>query len=55
MNIEKRWEHFSHEADIGIRGICSTVKSSFEMGAVALTNVVTDHPKTKLSIVCHVH
>jgi SHS2 domain-containing protein len=37
-----KWEHFSHESDIGIRGIGSTCPEAFEMAAVALTAVVTD-------------
>ncbi|HSD73508.1 MAG TPA: archease [Steroidobacteraceae bacterium] len=37
-----RWEHFSHEADIGIRGFGSTPAQAFEQAALALTAVVTD-------------
>lgn len=36
------WEHFSHEADIGIRGTGSTLAEAFEMAGRALTAVVTD-------------
>jgi tRNA nucleotidyltransferase (CCA-adding enzyme) len=36
------WEHFEHEADIGIRGIAPTLEQSFEQAAVAMTAVMTD-------------
>jgi SHS2 domain-containing protein len=36
------WEHFTHGADIGIRGIGNTMKEAFEQGALALTAVVTN-------------
>jgi len=36
------WEHFPHEADIGIRGIGATREEAFEQAALALTAVVTD-------------
>jgi tRNA nucleotidyltransferase (CCA-adding enzyme) len=37
-----RWEHFSHEADVGIRGIGRTRDEAFEQAAMALTAAVTD-------------
>ncbi|HHH35971.1 MAG TPA: archease [Gammaproteobacteria bacterium] len=37
-----RWEHFSHEADIGIRGIAPSLEEAFEQAALALTAVITD-------------
>jgi len=36
-----RWEHFSHEADIGVRGFGATLQEAFEQAALALTGVVT--------------
>ena len=36
------WEHFPHEADIGIRGIGATREEAFEQAALALTAVVSD-------------
>jgi len=36
------WEHFSHAADIGVRGIGATREEAFEQAALALTAVVTD-------------
>jgi len=41
MNVP-RWEHFSHEADMGVRGIGRTREEAFEQAALALTAVVTD-------------
>lgn len=36
------WEHFYHEADIGIRGIAPTMAGAFVEAALALTAVTTD-------------
>jgi tRNA nucleotidyltransferase (CCA-adding enzyme) len=36
------WEHFPHEADIGVRGVGATKEEAFEEAAVALTAVITD-------------
>jgi tRNA nucleotidyltransferase (CCA-adding enzyme) len=40
--LKARWEHFPHDADVGIRGIGSTVEEAFEQAALALTAVVTE-------------
>jgi tRNA nucleotidyltransferase (CCA-adding enzyme) len=37
-----RWEHFSHEADMGVRGFGATREEAFEQAALALTGVITD-------------
>jgi SHS2 domain-containing protein len=37
-----RWEHFAHDADVGVRGIAPSVHEAFEQAALALTAVVTD-------------
>ena len=37
-----RWEHFPHEADMGVRGIGNTLNEAFEQAALALTAVITD-------------
>ncbi|MES9960720.1 MAG: archease [Sedimenticola sp.] len=39
---QPEWEHFHHEADIGVRGCGDTPDSAFEQAAVALTAVITD-------------
>lgn len=35
------WEHFDHEADIGVRGIGVTLAQAFEQAALAMTAVIT--------------
>ncbi len=40
--LTARWEHFPHEADIGIRGFGATPAEAFEQTALALTAVITD-------------
>jgi SHS2 domain-containing protein len=37
-----RWEHFEHEADVGLRGVGATPAQAFEQAALALTAVATD-------------
>ncbi len=37
-----RWEHFGHEADIGVRGIGASKEEAFEQAAAALTAVITN-------------
>jgi SHS2 domain-containing protein len=41
----KRWEHFAHEADMGVRGFGASKEEAFEQAAVGLTAVITD-PET---------
>lgn len=36
------WEHFDHQADIGVRGIGQTPGEAFAEAAVAMTAVVAD-------------
>jgi len=36
------WEHFAHEADIGVRGRGKSPSIAFEQAALGLTAVVTD-------------
>ncbi len=36
-----RWEHFSHQADIGVRGFGTTMSEAFEQAALAMTAVIT--------------
>lgn len=40
--IAPHWEHFDHEADIGIRGVAPTLEQAFEQAAVAMTAVMTN-------------
>lgn len=41
------WEHFHHQADIGIRGIGKTLGEAFEQGAVALMEVICTSEKVQ--------
>lgn len=36
-----RWEHFPHDADVGVRGWGATAAEAFEQAAHALTAVIT--------------
>lgn len=36
------WEHFEHQADIGVRGVGPRLSDAFEQAALALTAVITD-------------
>ena len=38
----KRWEHFSHDADIGVAGIGASKEEAFAQAAVALSAVITE-------------
>ncbi len=44
---EARWEHFSHGADIGVRGIGPSRDKAFEQAALALTAVVCNPKRVK--------
>jgi tRNA nucleotidyltransferase (CCA-adding enzyme) len=50
------WEHFTHGADIGVRGIGATKGEAFEQAALALTAVMTDPagvtPATAIEVRC---
>ncbi len=40
--ISPAWEHFPHDADVGVRGRGNNAAEAFEQAAGALTAVVTD-------------
>jgi len=49
------WEHFSHDADIGVRGFGPSIEAAFEQAAHALTAVVTDAEvvaSTRVEVAC---
>lgn len=50
------WEHFAHEADVGVRGIAATEAGAFEQAALAMTAAVTDpaevRPRDRIVIEC---
>jgi SHS2 domain-containing protein len=50
-----RWEHFPHDADVGLRGFGATAAEAFEQAAQALTAVVTHakvEPKRSIEVNC---
>jgi len=53
---KKHWEHFAHDADIGVRGVGATKEEAFEQAAVGLTAVIIDPqalcPKELVEISC---
>jgi SHS2 domain-containing protein len=52
----RRWEHFPHGADVGVRGIGSSLEQAFEAAAEGLTAVVVDPasvaPVERITIRC---
>ena len=38
----ERWEHFTHVADVGVRGFGNTMARAFEQAALAMTAVITE-------------
>jgi SHS2 domain-containing protein len=40
--IQKHWEHFRHQADIGVRGAGASKEEAFEQAGLALTAVITE-------------
>jgi SHS2 domain-containing protein len=57
MPVTAHWEHFPHQADVGVRGLGETLEQAFEQAALALTAVVTDPatvvPREMLEISCN--
>ena len=50
-----RWEHFPHDADVGVRGFGATLAEAFEHAAEALTAIVTHaavEPKMAIDVRC---
>jgi tRNA nucleotidyltransferase (CCA-adding enzyme) len=49
------WEHFTHDADIGVSGHGGTPEEAFEQAALALTAIATDvevEPRTRVEVTC---
>ncbi|MEN8236523.1 MAG: archease [Pseudomonadota bacterium] len=42
MKQNAHWEHFRHDADMGIRGIGTTPAKAFEQAGLAFTAIMTD-------------
>ena len=50
------WEHFEHQADVGIRGIGQDMAEAFAQAALAMTAIITDpagvQPEKTISLAC---
>jgi len=42
LTASARWEHFPHQADMGVRGFGPTLGAAFEQAALALTAIVCE-------------
>jgi tRNA nucleotidyltransferase (CCA-adding enzyme) len=49
------WEHFHHQADIGVRGCGESLASAFEQAALGLTAVITEPAGVAAEIAIPVH
>lgn len=51
-----RWEHFEHQADIGVRGFGETLSQAFEQVALAMLAVMVDpgrvRPEAVVEVAC---
>lgn len=56
MSAITRWEHFPHDADVGVRGIGATIAQAYEQAALAMTAAIVDvttvQPITKIQLSC---
>ena len=56
MSAITRWEHFPHDADVGVRGVGETLAQAYEQAALALTAAITDvatvEPNTRIQLAC---
>lgn len=56
MTVIAHWEHFPHQADVGVRGLGATLAEAFEQTAMALTAVIVDPatvaPKEAIRLSC---
>lgn len=49
------WQHFHHQADIGIRGIAPTLNEAFAEAAIALTAVLTEPASVRADEAVTIH
>jgi tRNA nucleotidyltransferase (CCA-adding enzyme) len=53
---DQHWQHFPHDADVGIRGFGNTVAEAYEQAARAMIAAITDpesvDPSQQVPIVC---
>ena len=56
--IHTQWEHFPHQADMGIRGYGSTPSGAYEQAALAMIAVITNPelvgPSERVEVHCEV-
>ena len=54
--MKAHWEHFPHDADVGVRGVGATKEAAFEQAGLALTAVIADpaevQPLEKIEVRC---
>ncbi len=54
--ITPHWEHFEHQADMGVRGFGNTPAEAFEQAALAMSAIITDlsriDPVDEVTIIC---
>jgi len=54
--ITPHWEHFEHQADMGVRGYGNTPAEAFEQAALAMSAIITDlsriDPSDEVTIIC---
>jgi len=54
--ITPHWEHFEHQADMGIRGFGNSPQQAFEQAALAMSAIITDlslvEPREEVTISC---
>ena len=54
--MSAHWEHYPHEADVGIRGVGDSIETAFEQAAIALSAIVVDvsliNANESVDIVC---
>ncbi len=55
MSERRSWQHFTHQADIGVRGTGSTIAEAFEQVACALTAVITDPESVRAEQAVDIH
>jgi tRNA nucleotidyltransferase (CCA-adding enzyme) len=52
--LTAHWQHFDHDADIGVRGSGASLSEAFEQAALALTAIVTQinlvEPRQRIDI-----
>jgi len=54
--ITPHWQHFEHQADMGVRGFGNTPAEAFEQAALAMSAIITElsliEARQEISIVC---